>query len=227
MTTIANFNNIQAVTIKFLGGIVMKETKLISANNLIVNDQMTIEIMDEVRTVFICTANAWDMTTNNSSISMHTCMEAIIANVDDIPLATSIVNGEPVNHVRAMKGDIIFAASDKFVKDFWLKFDKKKQAMMIHIIIARTAALMSGVTCMTDLYDKVMLYMNAIISKDNCYSRGKVVAALKKINAYEESFCKKYLNDLKKANIGLTAEFDDEVDFGEYDDDECYDECCG
>lgn len=199
-----------------------KTTNVISSENLTAVSSMTIEIMGEIRTCHICECEAYDMITD-PGMHLHTCMEAIIADVDDIIIPSAKVKGEATNFARVMRGDIVFAASSKFMKDFWLKFDKKKQVMMIHIIIARTAALMSGVTCMTDLYDKVMIYMNAITT-DTKFSRGKIIAALKKINSYEEGFCKKYLKELRKANIGLTA--DDDTDFGDYDDDTDEDECC-
>lgn len=204
-----------------------KTTSVITSENLTAVSSMTIEIMNEIRVCHICECEAYDMTTN-PGMHLHTCMEAIIADVDDILIPSAKVKGEATNFTKVMRGDIVFAASARFMNNFWLKFDKKKQVMMIHIIIARTAALMSGVACMSDLYDKVMVYMNAITT-DTKFSRGKIIAALKKINSYEETFCKKYLKELRKTNIGLTA--DEDVDFGEYDDadeDECCcEECCG
>lgn len=208
-----------------------KTTSMLNANNLKAVDKITIIFDGEIKDVYLCECDSHDMI-SSAGMHLHTCMEALIANADDILIPSEIVNGEVVNYAKVMTGDIIFAASNKFMKDFWLKFDKKKQAMMIHIIIARTAALMSGVTCMTDLYDKVMIYMNTITADNKSYSRSKVIAALKKINSYEENFCKKYLKELSKANIGVTSSNMDEEFFGDYNDtddddfDDCDCECC-
>ena len=214
-----------------LGGISMKKTTAtMNAENLFVCEKVNIMFADEVRTVFICECGSYDMVTD-AGTKLHTCMEALIADADDILIPCEMVNGEPVAHARVMRGDIVCMASQKFIRDFWLKFDAKKQVMMIYLIIARTAALATGITCMTEMYDKVMIFMNDFINADSeCkYSRAKVISALKKINSYEERFCKKYLKDLSKNNIGVTAAADN-FDFGDYDDCDDFDnddcECC-
>lgn len=199
-----------------------KVTVLFSNTTIKCVDKWNINFNGEIKTVFICECSAYDMVTENG-LHLHTSMEAVVSEENEILIPTKIVDGEAVATTKVMHGDIIFAASDKFMSDFWLKFDKKKQAAMIHIIIARTAALMSGVTCMTDLYEETMKYMSAA-SNDMEISRGKVIAALKKINAYEEKFCKKYLKELSKADIGLEA--DPDAEFGEYNDEDDDCECC-